>query len=195
MKRLLSLLLAFLLAGAPALASNFGDVTLKPSTMRTYSVTTSFFTTAASATDIATLSGNASNTAVLLGCYVTIQPTVAGQCNYFLTKRSTANTGGTSTTDTGIPQDSADSACVSVARKYTANPTTGTAVGNVYGTGWYNSTAGSTGQPVTIPLYEAKPMGKAITLRGTAESVAVNQNGVTNGVSSTASITWVWGEK
>lgn len=193
MKRLLSLLLAFLLAGAPAFASSFADITIKPTSTRTYSVSTAAFTTVASATDIATLSGNASNTAKLLACYVTIQPTVAGQCAYFLTKRSTANSGGTSSTDTGIPQDSSDSACVSVARKYTANPTTGTLVGNVANYSYYIAQA--PGQPVTIPLYVANPLAKPITLRGTAESVAVNQNGVTNGVSTTAQITWVWSEQ
>lgn len=195
MKRLLSLFLAFLLAGAPAFASSFADITIKPTSTRTYSVSTAAFTTAASATDIATLSGNASNTAQLLACYVTIQPTVAGQCTYFLTKRSSANSGGTSTTDTGIPQDSADSACVSVARKYTANPTPGTLVGNVATYALYSSPYFAVGQPVTIPLYVANPLAKPITLRGTAESIAVNQNGVTNGVSTTASITWVWSEK
>lgn len=196
MKRLLSLFLAFLLAGAPAFASSFADITIKPTSTRTYSVSTAAFTTAASATDIATLSGNASNTAKLLACYVTIQLTAGGQCAYFLTKRSTANSGGTSSTDTGIPQDSSDSACVSVARKYTANPTTGTLVGNVANYSlYYDAAHGATGQPVTIPLYVANPLAKPITLRGTAESVAVNQNGVTNGVSTTAQITWVWSEQ
>ncbi len=195
MKRLLSLLLTFLLAGAPAFASSFADITIKPTSTRTYSVSTAAFTTVASATDIATLSGNASNTAKLLACYVTIQPTVGGYCAYFLTKRSTANSGGTSSTDTGIPQDSSDSACVSVARKYTANPTTGTLVGNVANYSYFCNAGQAAGQPVTIPLYVANPLAKPITLRGTAESVAVNQNGVTNGVSTTAQITWVWSEQ
>jgi len=46
-------------------------------------------------------------------------------------KRSTANTGGTSTVMTNVPNDSTNPAATAVVRAYTANPTLGTLVGNV----------------------------------------------------------------
>jgi len=45
--------------------------------------------------------------------------------------RSTANTGGTSTSLTAVPADPSDAAASAVARAYTANPTVGTAVGPI----------------------------------------------------------------
>jgi len=178
----------------PAYAGFTGEVNQAPSYRRTYSVTTPFFSPAASATDVGELAGNASNTCTLLACYVTVTPTTAGQVNYFLTKRSTANTAGTSVTDTGIPQNAADSAAVSVCKHYTANPTTGTLVGNVAGASWYGNVS-QIGSAVTFPIYIANPMAKAITLNGTSQVIAVNQNGVTTPIGGNISITWLWQEQ
>jgi hypothetical protein len=179
---------------APAFAGTTGEVTQSPSYRRTYSVTTPFFTPAASATDVGELAGNASNTCTLLACYVTVTPTTAGQVNYFLTKRSTANTAGTAVTDTGIPQNAADSSAVSVCKHYTANPTTGTLVGNVAGASWYGNVS-QIGGPITFPVYLANPLAKAVTLSGTSQVIALNQNGVTTPIGGNISITWLWQEQ
>ena len=147
------------------------------STMKsTYSASVGFVP-AASATDICTISGSATkNVRVRRVTLTGVGDAVQNRAIAF-NKRSTANSGGTSTTPTVVPYDSAFSAGTAVVRAYTANPTTGTLVGMVadplvlFG----NLTTG----PATT--YEAKfgELGSPIVLRGVAQSLAVNLNGAT----------------
>jgi hypothetical protein len=135
--------------------------------------------TAASATDVAVISGNATTT-----CYVTkitisgIQ-TTAGLVDTLLIKRSTADTGGTSTGQTAVSHDSTDAAASSAVLAYTANPgALGTAVGTVRRAYVPVDAALSVvGNPQVV--FDFGDKGKEIILRGTAQQLAINLNAVT----------------
>jgi hypothetical protein len=81
---------------------------------------------AASATDIAILPGNATNKVLVNKVTVSCTQTTAGIITLQLIKRSTADTSGTSSNMTVVPDYSSYAAGVSVPKTYTANPTTGT---------------------------------------------------------------------
>ena len=130
---------------------------------------------AASATDIAVLPGNATNKVLVSRVVVTCTQTTAGIITLQLIKRSAADTSGTSSAMTVVPDYSSYAAGVSAPLVYTANPTTGTAVGNV-DTVFLACLATGTAAPDDIYIFRpAKP----IILNGTAEQLAVNLNGAT----------------
>jgi len=130
---------------------------------------------AASATDIAVLPGNATNTVLVTRVIVSCTQTTAGIITIQLIKRSVADTSGTSSNMTVVPDDSGYSAGSSVPKIYTANPTTGTAVGNL-DTALIGCMASGTATPNDIYIF--RPL-KPIILRGTAQQLAVNLNGAT----------------
>jgi hypothetical protein len=130
---------------------------------------------AASATDVAVLPGNATNTVLVYRVTVSCSQTTAGLITLQLIKRSTADTAGTSANMTVVPDDSGFSAGSSVPKTYTANPTAGTPVGNV-DTAIVGCMATGTAAPNDIYIF--KP-AKPILLRGVAEQLAVNLNAAT----------------
>jgi hypothetical protein len=104
---------------------------------------------------------------------------------FYLKKRSTANSGGTSTTVSPVPLDSSSSAAsASGLVCYTADPSSlGTAVGDVkvfpvHASQVYNS--GHHGQnQAQMQVFDAVSNHSPIVLRGTAESIEINFNGAT----------------
>ena len=80
-------------------------------------------------------------------------------------KRSTADTGGTSTVQTNIAMDSSDPLSGTVVRAYTAAPTTGTSLGNIA------RCVVAVGD-VLILSFGGK--GKCPTLRNNSECLAIN---------------------
>lgn len=135
-------------------------------------------TTAASATDIFTITGSATKTVRITELTSQCTETTAGVVAVQLLKRSAANTGGTSTTPTVVPHDSTSPAGTATVRAYTANPSgLGALVGLVRATRetWLApaSVASASRNPFTF--YN----GLSVVLRGTSEVLAVNLNGVT----------------
>lgn len=133
---------------------------------------------AASATDIFVIGGSATKTIRVTRIEVNITATTAAATALSLVKRSTADTGGTATAATRVPADRNAIASASdvVVQGYTANPTTGTAVGVV---GRRRDVAVVS---PNLPLEErwifgTRPGSQAITLRGVADQLAVNLNG------------------
>ncbi len=193
-KVLASLLALFTIAFCPAaFASSYGEVQLAPSYKTTYRACTGFFTPAASATDIFRISGSASKTVVITKIEVVHNDVASSRDKLYLIKRSTAASGGTSTTATNVPMDSADAAGTAVVKSYTANPTTGTSVGNIsviaFSTGLYGET-----NDQNFPKYLATLIGKSPVLRGTAQGLAINANGATLTATSLC-ITVEWTEE
>lgn len=196
--KVLASLLAFItIAFCPAaFAGSYGEVQLAPSYKTSYRACTGYFTTAANANDVTILQGSASKTVKVINIWLVQSGTGSGEAKYFVVKRSTANTGGTSTTATSVPLDSASAAAsVSGLKLYTANPTVGTLVGTIDG----DSTIIPTGVMIAGGpkhlLFHADPMTQAGTLRGTAEGIAVNFNGVTNVVGTSVNIIYDWTEE
>jgi len=182
-KVLASLLALFTLAFCPAAyAGSYGEVQLAPSYKATYAASSGFVTPAASPTDVFKIWGSASKTVRILKILVASNgASNEGVAPFFIIKRSTAGSGGTSSAVTIVPLDSAFAAATCSVKTYTANPTVGTAVGNVMsGDIAYARYVGGVaiaGLAYQV-IFDADKYGSAIVLRGTGENLAVNFNGV-----------------
>lgn len=132
---------------------------------------------AAAATDIAIINGSASATVYVTKVVISGIQTTAGLNDILLVKRSTANSGGTSAGGTVIGHDANDPAAGAAVLAYTANPTPGTAVGNIRRN--YQPIGGATSVVNPVVEYNFGDKGKAIVLRGVAQGLAVNLNGAT----------------
>lgn len=146
----------------------------------TYSAAIQGLAPAASATDIFTLTGSASMTVRLLRVRVSgIKTTAGAAVDFQLLKRSTADTGGTSTAPTIIPYDKNSPAATAVVAAYTANPTAGTSVGLLAVDNIFIPLATAAGG--LIDWNFGNRPGQAIVLRGAADQACLNLNGVTIG--------------
>ena len=135
---------------------------------------------AASATDVFCVQGSATRIIYVKKIVVNGTATSANKANLLIIKRSTANTGGTASTLTDVPYDSQDPAGTATVKAYTANPTTGTAVGTVASSHSEFAPDGSPTLPSDVSVFDFGGDGnKRITLRGTAESLCVNFNAET----------------
>jgi hypothetical protein len=160
-------------------------------TLATYSAAATNIAPAATPTDVFTIYGSASKTVKVQRILVTGTQTTAGLVTVVLAKRSTTNTGGTSTSTTAVPNDSNNAAATATCLSYTANPTsTGTLVGNVYSAKiLINKPADTTSN--IIDLIPSAMFGQPIVLRGTSQGLAVNFNSVTlTGGSVSCTIVW-----
>ena len=148
-------------------------------TKATYSASVTALAPAATATDIFTIIGSGTKTIRVTRIQISGVATAAGAYDVQLVKRSTADTLGTSTAPTLIPHDSNDAAATSVVAAYTANPTLGTAVGVLQVKKITVSTvAGAI--PIVPTEFRPAPNERAIAvLRGAAQQLCVNLNGVT----------------
>lgn len=167
-----------------------------PATRATYGAAIQGLATAASATDFLTITG--ATGVVTRVTYVECSGVAgtAGTASIVGLKRSTANSAGTSTTPTAVPVDAGSAAAGSTVRAYTANPTTGTLVGNVR--------AGKVGLPLATAgtgnvlrwTFGDRPSAQEIVLRAATEVFALNGAGAT--LAATAAldcgIEWTEGE-
>lgn len=156
-------------------------VQIKETVVPTYS-SAGGVTTAANPTDIFTLTGSSTKVIRVKRIGVSGSATNPATRDLLVIKRSTANTGGTSTTPSVVPLDSDDVAGTAVFRAYTANPTVGTSIGEI--------------RRFKLVIPQAVPLGgvgasrvedftfadlgqKSVVLRGTSEVLSINMNGVT----------------
>lgn len=145
----------------------------------TYSAAIANVAMATSPTDVFTLIGSASKLVrVLRVGFSALQTTAAGR-DVLLIKRSTANSGGTSTTPTVVSYDSTQISGTAVARSYTANPASlGTAVGTIFAR---KTLVGAlTGAADSLIIEFGNNCGKHVILRGVAETLAINLNSVSS---------------
>lgn len=152
----------------------------------TYSFARSTFAIAATPTDVAIINGSASKKVRVTRIEIDALCTAAtaSALEVQLIKRSTANSGGTSTgSPTGIPHDSGDPAATSTVLCYTANPTPGTSVGIVR-----DGKIVPVLSPYTatdFPQHDrlvwdfGNGPKKGLVLNGTAEGLAINLAGAT----------------
>jgi hypothetical protein len=148
-----------------------------PQRKRTYSTAFSVVP-AASATDIFQLIGSASAVVEVTKIVISGTQTTSGLNNVFISKRSTANTGGTSTSAVLVPNNAVDAAATAVGTIYTANPSAvGTAVGDLEILSVpFNSTTATTNN-IVERRFGAN--GKPLILNGVAQAIAIRLNGVT----------------
>jgi hypothetical protein len=143
----------------------------------TYSAAISGLVPAAAATDLFCVQGSATKTIVLKKARLSGTSTGTTVTTILLVKRSTANTGGTATNPTVVPHDSANPAPTAVIAAYTANPTTGTLVGNIRS---FTYTMISPTANIVADIRELDfgiEEDQGIVLRGTTEEVCFNLAG------------------
>ena len=150
----------------------------------TYSAAKVGLVPAASATDIFTVTGAAGVTVRVLHIEITATTTAAtaAALDVLLLKRSTANTGGTSTgSPTPVPHDRLNAPGLATVLAYTVNPTTG----NLVGTAIRNAKFFQALTPQTATDFPANQSlvwdfgnrpGQGIVLRGVNDVLAINLN-------------------
>jgi hypothetical protein len=157
----------------------------------TYSAAATAVTPAATATDLFTITGSATKSVRIFRVRIDGTQTTTGTVNILLVKRSTANSGGTSSTLSSIPHDASSSAATAVVRSYTANPTLGTAVGTIRSDKVLVPAVTALGDELSYVFGESVGT-QPIVLRGTGEVLAINLNATTvTGGSFNASVEWV----
>lgn len=148
-----------------------------------YSANTAAFTPAATPTDLFIIGGSATRVIRILDLRISGTATAASIQDFFVIKRSTANSAGTFVASTLIPADANDAAATATVGHYTANPTTGTSVGTVSRRKIMLPISTTALDSISQNLLPCAGDGigftsKPITLRGTAQQLAINFNGV-----------------
>jgi hypothetical protein len=133
-------------------------------------------TLAANPTDIFCIQGSATKVIKvkrfdLSGLTSVALATVAMQ----IVKRSTANTGGTSTNPAAVSHDTQNPTATATVLAYTANPTTGTLVGVV--DPFYITASTATTQNNERQKQYGIEDAQSMRLRGTGEMICLNGNG------------------
>ena len=156
----------------------------------TYSAAIVGLATVATPTDVFTITGSATKTIRVTRIAITGTQTTATQRDILIIKRSTANTGGTSSTLTAVPHDSTGASATATVRAYTANPTAlGTAVGNIRTRKVFIGTTTGNSDEFIID-FGIRP-SQALVVRGVAEVLSINLNSVTSaGGNLDISIEW-----
>lgn len=161
-------------------ATNTISVAPTDGTKVSYSAAAVGITLAALATDIFTITGSATKVVRITRIEITGSSTAGSGAvvNLQLIRRSAANTGGTSTSDTAVSHDTTDSTATATVVHYTVNPTLlGAAVGTVRSSRTAFVAAGLSDVP-TQWEFGNRP-SKAIVLRGTSQILALNIGGIT----------------
>lgn len=140
--------------------------------VQTYMAASSAFTPGTTPEDVFTITGNATRNVYVLKMGLSTTQTTAGTNAWFIKKRSTANTGGTSAAVTAVPLQSGNTAAAGTILQYTVTPTgVGTIIGSLWN-GWVNSakvdTAGVTGLEGFEVNFETQ-LGQPVALLSTSE--------------------------
>lgn len=143
-------------------------------TKNTFSVASNGVTLAATATDFWELIGSSTKTVRVLRITITGLATSGASPDILLIVRSAADTGGTATQPTIVPNDSNNTAATAVVNLYSANPTVGAAVGTIRARKLNLGAAGASG---SINWTFSDVNDQAIVLRGVAQALALNFNG------------------
>lgn len=146
---------------------------------KTYRVAITGLVNAASATDIVYINGSATKTVRITRIIVGGRATAAASADVRLIKRSATDTAGTCTASTIVPVLSTSAAATAVVSQCTANPTVGTAIGDVAvkQTFFGNLTTGQPGADADFTFGTGG--GQPLTLVSAAETVGISLNAVT----------------
>lgn len=168
-------------------------------TKQTFGVSATF-TPVATPTELVYITGSATKTVYVLSMKISTTNTAAGSQHFRLFLRTTANSGGTFVGSTVVPFDSANDSATATVGHYTANPTTGT------GTRINSRVVASTvlvpgnfagvrenADVEMVPTQEVTQLAQLVTLRGVAQGLAINFNGIAleSGQVHTYSIVWI----
>ena len=177
------------LSSAQITNSSGSLVIAEESTLATYACA-GFVTPGAAPTDVITLAGSATKTIHIMQVRVNLEATAAGTADVQIYRRSSADTGGTSTTITPFKFDTNNAAATAVCTVYTANPSglgTGTTVLAA------DRQTGTQGLPVVWTFGYAGI--QSVVLRGTSDFIVLNGNGDTLLSGEVWSFNLVWTEQ
>lgn len=154
---------------------------------------------AASATDVACITGSSSKVTRVQRINVSGTAGTLVTLPVIINKHSVANTGGTAAATTAlpapIPLDSAFAAATATTTAYTANPTVdSTAVQLDAKTVSFNTTSALATGPTASFDWSARSFASAPTLRSTAQQVCVNFGGISVS-SGLVAISFYWTEQ
>lgn len=184
---------SLLLMGVVAATPLFAQLNLSNQWWPTYYATKVGLATAASATDVATISGtNAGKVVVLKRVEISCTETTATVNDLLFVQRSTADTGGTSAAMTVSNFDPLAPPTQATVLSYTANPTVGTSLGTT--SVKLACLAPGSVSPSDFYALNFGPAGVVqggLILRGASAQFAVNLNSVTQ-TGSSYDITFFW---
>jgi len=165
-------------------------------TFPTFMASSSAFTPGATPQDVFAITGNATTNVYVLKMGISTNQTTAGSNVWNIAKRSAANTGGTHAAPTAVPFNSNMAAASATLLQYTANPTAGTLIGNMW-SGFVNApapaTAGIGGYTGTeIDFLANDTYGGPVALLTAAEVLSWNFGGAAlpTGLSVLAWVMW-----
>lgn len=168
--------------------------TANMATLSAYRAAAASVTIAGTPTDVFTITGSATKTVRVRRIAITGTCTSTSATHILLIKRSTANSGGTSTATTAVPLVSTSPAATATVLAYTANPASlGAIVGNVDARRGVFPTTSTAQSFNVIELYSDERF-HPITLIGTGEVLAVNFGSVSL-TGGTASCMFEWTEE
>lgn len=131
------------------------------------------------ATDVITISGSATKTIEITSIRVSAASTNGGIIDLYFYKRTTADTGGTSTSITPVPYNSTNAAATAALKQYTANPTLGTGQ-LVRGFHYYlGAKSTNASPPVDLDIDFGTRGTQPLILNGVNESFCFNLGGQT----------------
>ena len=144
----------------------------------TYRAASGVFTPGATPQDVFTITGNTNTNVYVQKMGLSTLQSTAGLNIWLITKRSSANAGGTSAAVTAVPVQSGNAAAQATVLQYTANPTAGTLIGNVW-SGFVNAAATATAGVGSdlIELDFESMFGQPIALLNAAEVLGWNFSG------------------
>lgn len=180
---------AALVTTAGALNVNLAESTV---TKLTYSAVVNNLTPPATPTDMVTITGSATKTVRVLRVELSTTQTTAGINTFFLVKRSTANSAGTSASATVIPHDSTNAAGTATVLSYTVNPTLGNTIGNIRASKLLTPAPASVQFGIYQWDFDGRTGGQGIVLTGTSQVLALNFNAAAlpAGLNVNCTITW-----
>lgn len=178
--------------GSPGVPTST-PLTIQYAEPQTYSAASDGFTVASTPTDVFTITGSASKTIRIHKIKVSGTTTSGSaiKLKISLVKRSTADSGGTSVSDTVVPHDSNNNSGTATVSHYTANPTLGTTVGVVRSEQLGITNQGLSGGTVEW-IFNESPH-QPLVLRGTSQQLGINF-GSTSVTGSVISISVEWSE-
>lgn len=152
-------------------------------------------------TDVSCITGSATKIIRLKKVRLSGTAGTAINISAYLTKHIVANTGGTAATGTALPtaypMDSTNPTVSATLQAYTANPTIADAASTVINSATLFLPVTSTASGQNAVIFDWGSGGIALqgpTLRGIAQQVCVNLNGVTAPSSGLLNVQWVWTE-
>ena len=180
-----------IIASLPIGTNTIGSVSIIPSPPVTYTASITGLATGTLAGDILTITGSATKTVYVTRIDIDGIQTTASQILILMIKRSTADTGGTSTSPNKVPLDSLSAAATATVLAYTVNPTLGTAIGTTTSARVFVPAAATATDAQGISILYGQIGEQQMILRGITQVLAVNLNSVTiAGASININVEW-----